>query len=91
MNTIGVLDLIHFTSWHRYEDILDLCTLLVAKRPGSIIENVPVRVMDKSIIIEHNPVDISSSEIRESIRVNNNSSDIPESVMNYIRKYNLYK
>lgn len=88
---IGSDNLISFTSWHRYEDILDLCTLLVAKRPGSIIENVPVRVMDKSIIIEHNPVDISSSEIRESIRVNNNSSDIPKSVMNYIRKHNLYK
>jgi len=88
---IGSDNLITFTSWYRHEDILDLCNLLVAKRPGSIIENIPELVMKKCLFIDHNPINISSSEIRESIKTNKFSADIPKNVLRYIKDKRLYQ
>lgn len=87
---LGEDSLQDFRTWHKWQDILDICFLLVAKRPDSSAE-VPENLRPYTKFVEHEPVDISSSEARKKIMAGMNVSDIlPEEVITYIQKHNLY-
>lgn len=77
-----------FHTWHRYRDILKDLSLLAVKRPGADVKEASEDVLDKTIFLEHKPVNISSTAIRQ------NESDleqmVPDNVAAYIEEHQLY-
>ena len=78
-----------FHKWHKYDEILEECTLLVVYRPGSDHAAVDSDILEKSIFVDHKPMNISSTEIRREPD-SSTIMKLPEEVLNYIQKYNLY-
>ncbi|WP_158278643.1 nicotinate (nicotinamide) nucleotide adenylyltransferase [Rhodohalobacter mucosus] len=77
-----------FHTWHRYRDILSDFSLMAVKRPGSDAVEAEDEVLEKTIFLEHKPVDISSTAIRQ------NGSDmeqmVPDTVAAYMEEHELY-
>lgn len=88
---IGSDSLQSFHEWYRYKDILKLCMLLVAERPEFEIESVEPAIQEKCIFVKHDPVTISSTEIRNDLISKRFSSNIPGKVAEYILTHNLYR
>jgi nicotinate-nucleotide adenylyltransferase len=89
---IGEDSLVHFNEWYRYRAILDHCELIVARRPGFNGNSVSKRILDRVHFIDHKPVDISSSQIRELIKQQESVSQyISEGVLDIIQGHNLYQ
>lgn len=88
---LGGDSLINFYTWKNPEIILKHVNLLVASRPGSIYDEVDNWILEKSEFIEHEPIDVSSTEIKTRIAGNNSIEGLvhPE-VESYIRSNNLY-
>lgn len=62
---------------------------MVVDRPGSDHSGVDSEILEKTIFVDHKPMNISSTEIRQTT----NSSELvnlPDEVQNYILKNNLY-
>ena len=64
----------------------------MAKRPGVDSSDISGDILERAIFVDHDQVDISSTEIRKKAR---NSDDklrtlVPEAVAMYIFKHNLY-
>lgn len=87
---MGEDSLATFKDWHRYDEILNKLTLLVAERPGIEISNVSPEILEKTAFVKHEPVNISSSGIRGEGNADSSPS-IPEPVADYIRQHRLYK
>ncbi len=85
---IGEDSVVHFDSWYQYKEILQLVTLVVAERPGFDKEKVKPEILEQTIFVEHNPVDISSTKIRN--KTLNTGEVLPDEVAAYISKHNLY-
>ncbi|MDX1672597.1 MAG: nicotinate (nicotinamide) nucleotide adenylyltransferase, partial [Balneolaceae bacterium] len=64
---IGEDSLREFHTWYRYRDLLKECELLVARRPGLSSEDVDQEIMDRAHFVDHQPVEVSSTEIRNRI------------------------
>lgn len=89
---IGQDSLQTFTSWYQYKSILDRITLIVAERPGYNKHDIPEELLEKSIFTDHRPVKISSTKIRKLAGYDLNiEGDLPDSVLEYIEKHNLYR
>ncbi|MEX0648132.1 MAG: nicotinate (nicotinamide) nucleotide adenylyltransferase [Balneolaceae bacterium] len=86
---MGEDSLATFHTWHRYRDILNKVTLLAAERPGFSHPETAPEVLEKTIIVKHTPVKISSSDIRLKGR-NDSLPSLPEPVAAYIRQHQLY-
>lgn len=71
--------------WHEPHRIMKVCTLLVFPREGAMVEPPAVEIkMDR--------VEISSSEIREKIKLEKDFRNLlPKEVFDYIIKSNLYR
>lgn len=79
-------------SWHRFEDILDMIDLAVAPRPGVSQEAVEIALGRRVTWLEMEPVDLSSTLIRQLIRSGGDISNlIPVSIVNYIEAEGLYE
>lgn len=89
---IGEDSYIEFTNWHRWEEIIELCKLLVAKRPDTgEADHLPDKLKKRARYIEHQAVDVSSSTIRKKIKSGEDTTDLlPEEVSTYINKHRLY-
>jgi nicotinate-nucleotide adenylyltransferase len=85
---IGEDSLESFHKWYKYNEILDECTLLVVNRPGFDHSRVDSKILENTIFIDHKPLDISSTQIREGEREN---YSIPDSVRRYMQDHNLYQ
>lgn len=86
---LGEDSLQSFHKWHKYEEIIEECTLMVVDRPGADHSGVDSEILEKTIFVDHKPMNISSTEIRQTT----NSSELvnlPDEVQNYILKNNLY-
>lgn len=81
-----------FNKWYRWQDILSLCTICVARRENDeIIENLYPDYNDKILISETEPFVVSSSEIRERIKAHDSVDGIlPEKVTRYINEKKVY-
>ncbi len=89
---LGGDSLSSFHLWKEYEQILKEVLLLVAKRPDYDHSNVASKILDKTTFIEHKPISVSSSDIRNLVRHRNSISDlVPQQVEDYILSKNLYK
>lgn len=86
---LGEDSLQSFHKWHKYQEILKECTLMVAERPGSSHIKVDPQIMDKTIFVDHKSMDISSSQIRVN-SMHEQSLNVQDEVLNYIKKHNLY-
>ena len=72
-------------SWHRWQDILQLCRIAVIERPDS------QKPQGEAIPVPMTPLAISSSDIRARIaRGEDVSAMLPPTVLGYIRKHALY-
>lgn len=86
---LGEDSLLHFHKWHRHEDILERVYLVVARRPGIDTSGVDQNILEKVIFIDHDPVAASSTAIRQAN--GDKISDLPQPVVDYIKKHNLYR
>ena len=98
MLVIGSDMLLTFTEWHRFKYLLEQCTLLVLSRFGNDISELDgyaerLRLVYGADvrIIEHKPVVINSSMLRELIRAGLSDPAVPPAVAEYIAGHNLYK
>lgn len=87
-------------TWHRVEEILDMCYFIAATRPGYDLNDLkqkelsvlPKQYLERILIIEVPAMAISSTDIKR--RVRNGISIkylVPEPVEKYINKHKLYK
>jgi len=110
---IGMDSLLSFTQWHRWQEILTLCHLVVNCRPNYSVENLPNDIqlllnnhqLSKSIAAQlinkqagyilfppEIACDVSSTLIRSKIKERQTCDNLmPQSVLNYINKHQLYR
>lgn len=88
---LGEDSIVHFHKWYEYKQILSDIVILVAERPGFDKHLVKPDVLEKVIFVDHNPVSISSTVIRDELSAGKNSAHIPETVAQYILENELYK
>ena len=87
---LGEDSLIHFHTWFRYKDIVERVTLLVAERPHFDSSIIDKELLEKTIFVDHKPINLSSTEIRKSTDNQNGTKSIPESVLEYMHIHKLY-
>lgn len=89
---IGGDSLEEFETWHQPDEILNETELLVAERPDTDYHDLPETVLAKVHFIDHQPVDVSSTELRNLLKNEGELDEmIPEEVNDYIRKKGLYR
>ncbi|HET6528321.1 MAG TPA: nicotinate (nicotinamide) nucleotide adenylyltransferase, partial [Balneolaceae bacterium] len=62
---IGEDSAVDFTEWFQWQEILDYCNLLIARRSTTDGSGPNEKVLEKVRFVSHQPVDISSTEIRK--------------------------
>jgi len=79
-----------FHLWKDHQKLLENYDIIVYPRPG--FDKTQVSGLDRVTIIDAPLMEISSTEIREKIKKNEDvSSLIPESVKHFIQKHKLYR
>ena len=98
---VGTDMILTFDLWYRYTDILSLCTLVYVRRENDAELNT--KISEKILFLEKQtdtkirhikiePVEISSSELRQMLFDGEDTGDlIPEKVKNYISEKGIYK
>ena len=90
--------LLSFNKWYKYERILELATIVCACRTEKLEEldnmkefvKTVLKAEDRVIICESVPFEISSTEIRSSLKAGK-SKGLSEDVYNYIAAKGLYQ
>lgn len=77
-----------FHEWYRYKEILKECTLLAVSRPGSKMSKARDEVLEKTVFVDHDPVDVSSTAIRK--KETDPEEQVPDRVGEYIKEHKLY-
>ncbi len=89
---MGEDSLARFHTWKYHEKILEEANLLVAERPGATHSDVKIYILDQTTFVEHEPVAISSSELKQMIVRNENYEPyVPEEVKHIIKTEDLYR
>lgn len=73
---MGEDNLSQFHSWKFHKEILKEAQLLVANRPGSDHTGVDTYILDKTTFVAHEPLEVSSSMVRDRIQQGKPISDI---------------
>lgn len=88
---VGLDNLVTFHHWVKYSAILDRCTVVAMKRPGSAMKHVRKEIFEKSTIVDVPYLDISSTKIREMIRQGKSVRYlVPDAVLEEIEKRGFY-
>ncbi len=88
---MGEDNLAKFNTWKFHEKILEEADLLVAKRPGADHSQVKNYILESTTFVSHEPLDASSSKIKEAIREDDKLKEmLPKKVLDFIRKEALY-
>lgn len=90
---IGEDSLASFNSWHKYREILKKSCLLVAERPGYNASKISDDILERAILVDHQPIAISSTEIRNHPGKKNTlyQLSLPDEVREYIARNDLYR
>lgn len=89
---MGQDSLVNFHMWKFYDKILDQVDLIVAQRPGEHLDNVTMKILKQTVFVDHEPINISSSEIREYNKLGQPIDHlIPEAVFQIINQDQLYQ
>ena len=87
---LGLDQLRNFTNWYKFEEIKELVDILCFNREGI---DVSAEISENYIIDKSFQINISSTEIRKSLKHNEEKhikKYLHNNVLNYIRKNNLY-
>lgn len=89
--------LLSFHTWHRYKDILEMCTICAIARENEKNADVLKKYADSMLadgnvfVFDIEPIEVSSSEIREKIKKGITCKGlISEKTEKYIKENNLY-
>ena len=89
---IGYDNLLVFNKWKKPDDLLKLVKLIVLKRKVKDEKNRKNKYFKKAIFVETPLIDIRGTDIRKRVRSDNSINFlVPQKVMAYIYKHNLYK
>lgn len=89
---MGEDSLIDFDSWYHWEEILEYCELLVARRPSYDVKKLNNKIRENTYFVSHKPMDISSTEIRKKVQEDEKIDDlVPTEVEEFILERKLYK
>lgn len=89
---LGEDSLQKFHTWKFHDKIIEEVKLLAAKRPGAAHEDVSDQILRQTLFIEHEPFDISSSQIRKKVKKGLPIDHcVPDSVLKIIDKEQLYR
>ena len=81
-----------FDQWKHYEDILAEADLLGARRPNADHSSVKKIILSQTLFVEHEPVQISSTEVKENIsNLDFLKEALPKNVLSFIDKNKLYR
>lgn len=88
---IGTDQLLSLHKWHNIEELARLASFAVAKRGNEKIENHNLPNYAKIEVVPFEPMEVSSTEIRENLKKGNFENDfVDENVLNYIKEKKLY-
>ncbi|MDP4218837.1 MAG: nicotinate-nucleotide adenylyltransferase [Bacteroidota bacterium] len=88
---VGIDNVEIFSQWHRIDEILDSCKVVVLSRMVNNDFILSPAVLEKITILDSPIIEISSTEIRELAQEGNSIRYIvPESVREYIASKGLY-
>lgn len=88
---IGEDSLHTFPTWYEWREILTYCTLLVARRPVEQDPSLPALVLEHTVFADHQPIKVSSSDIRKRLASGEPVDDlVPGPVRNIIEQQHLY-
>lgn len=88
---MGEDSLAKFHTWKFYNEILNECELLVAKRPGATHTETQSHILAQTHFVSHTPLDISSSEIRDKVKNGQSIREmVPKDVALIIENEQLY-
>lgn len=88
---MGEDNLANFHEWRSFEDIMEECKLLVARRPGVTHEDVKPRILENTHFVSHTPLEISSTQIRKMVEREKEIRDlVPDKVLSIIENEQLY-
>lgn len=89
---IGMDQAIAFKTWKDYNDIFRLVKILVFERAGWHQKDIPKDIQGKFTILENPFIEISSSDIRISLKESKSVRYlVPDTVINYIIKNKIYR
>ncbi len=78
-------------SWKNFDKIIQEVQLLIINREGYPIESSTLKMLkNKKVIFEISSLNIPKIS-SSMVRLNNNYSDLPESLIDIVKKNNLYK
>jgi nicotinate-nucleotide adenylyltransferase len=91
---IGADIVSQFKTWHCWQDLLREITLIVGHRPGADLRELSTFPEERFKLVETTPVDLSSTQVRERIRMGSTreqlSEMVPPSVADFILNRSLY-
>ena len=95
---LGADQLQNFPTWHRWQDVAKRVTLVAAQRPGAALSIGPEltdlvkRGQTKVIHLDFEPMDVSSSALREALRAQQPTGQwLDPRVASYIQEHGLYQ
>lgn len=92
---MGEDSLVQFHEWYKYREILNRVALIVAERPGYDRNSVSDEILESTIFIDHQPVEASSTEVRQALESgtfeNEKGLQLPDRVRKYIEEKGLYR
>lgn len=93
---IGADSLNQLHTWKSYKELLRRVPVIVARRPGWTNDSLDLRILERTLILDHAEVEISSRHLRPAIVTRSDSQkpkdlQIPDSVLKYIQQHNLYQ
>jgi nicotinate-nucleotide adenylyltransferase len=89
-----------FDTWRSWQRILELAEIAILMRPGwereRLSETLSAALLDaiesgRAHYLNNRPVTASSSELRRQVAAGSAPSPIPRLVLDYLRKYDLYR
>lgn len=81
----------HFTQWYQWQKILTYCQLLVAGRPSADRIDLPEKVIQKVHFVDHQPISVSSTDVRKKASSQRDISGlVPAVIERIIHENNLY-
>lgn len=94
---IGADTLMELHNWRRYEDVLKMCTFLVCPRPWDVTPAALVEqrrqleaLGGRFISLEMEPIDVSSTDLREALSESQPTALLPVPVREYCTVKGLY-
>ncbi len=88
---IGSDSLAEFKTWHRWEEILEECRIIVARRPRFEQESIDRDLLKRVHFLNLPRIEVSSTEMRQRYREGRMTRFyVPRMVDSYIREHKLY-